>query len=77
MTTTERPIREFPPGSGINGRPILDDWKIHLTSYYDKHGAWFTWCGQRVPDDHKCPTAAERAAKQRPVTNCIECQRGR
>lgn len=67
-------VREHPPGSGIHGRPILEDRKIHLAHHRD--GAWWTWCGQRVPDDHRCPTSRERDRWQAVATNCQDCYDG-
>lgn len=44
-------VREFPYGSGIHGRPILDGWKRHITTYNDERELWVTWRGQDVPAD--------------------------
>lgn len=66
-------VREYPPGSGINGRPILEDRNRHLTTYDHNRGVWVTWCGQDVPADHMCPTQREIEAWQRPLGNCVVC----
>jgi hypothetical protein len=65
-----------PPGSGIDGRPILHDLQPgvrHLA--YRRGDHWYTWCGLDVPDDHECPTEAEM--KGPPVwgtpLNCAPC----
>jgi hypothetical protein len=68
-------VREVPTGSGINGRPILDDGLKHVAFY--RTGAWWTWCGQRVPDDHMCPSLRERDQMRQfgPLCNCETCHR--
>lgn len=74
-------VREIPPGSGINGRPILDDGQLtrHLAYYAEgTRGIWgWTWCGEPVPADHMCPDEndleRQRAHFQRPVGNCVDC----
>lgn len=78
-TTPE--IQEIPPGSGINGRPILDD--KTLIRHYAYHqpgtpGVWgWTWCGEYVPTDHECPLANDgeriNGRYQRPIGNCVDC----
>jgi len=75
-----RPRREIPPGSGIHGRPILEDLAAvyphtrHLAFY--RSGAWWTWCGQRVPDDHRCPSRQEiEASWPYYASNCETCHR--
>lgn len=68
-------VREIPPGSGINGRPILDHDPTTRHIAYHRGGVWFTWCGHRVPDDHMCPSERElaRAQQRRPLGNCADC----
>lgn len=71
-------IREIPDGSGIHGRPILQDQTAdrphtrHLAFYRD--GDWWTWCGQLVPRNHMCPSREEIAAEwPHYAGNCERC----
>ncbi|TKG63096.1 hypothetical protein [Prauserella endophytica] len=69
-------VREIPAGSGINGRPILDHDPDTRHIAYHRDGVWFTWCGERVPEDHMCPSEREQQARQRhrgPLRNCTDC----
>jgi hypothetical protein len=61
--------------STISGRPILEQGPagaIHLAFYRDS--AWWTWCGERVRDDHRCPDQ-QTLDRQRVyyLTNCRSC----
>jgi hypothetical protein len=65
------PVREIPPGSGINGRPILADKLRHLAVHND--GKWRTLCGMVVPQDHRCPPYYEIMAKPEEYLTCWRC----
>lgn len=65
-------VLERPLGSGIYGRPALDDNLKHLATYDD--GVWVTWCGQEVPRDHECPPIGARPdGSAGPVLTCWDC----
>lgn len=70
-------VRQIPTGSGINGRPILHDVQPdarHLAYHWE--GTWYTWCGERVPEDHRCPHESEiRQARPWRSTNCDRCHK--
>jgi hypothetical protein len=66
------------PGSGISGRPILHELQPgvrHLA--YQHEDAWYTWCGLRVPEDHRCPSETElnRPHVWGVPKNCPDCFR--
>jgi len=74
-------VREIPEGSGINGRPILDDGTLlrHLAYHQaGTAGVWgWTWCGEYISSDHQCPLNNDgeriKGRYQRPVGNCEDC----
>lgn len=61
-------VKEYPHGSGIHGRPVLKDNLKHVAYY--RAGHWHTWCGQPVPEDHRCPAGASSDWR---VKNCADC----
>lgn len=70
MTT----VREIPAGSGINGRPILEEMPGIRHIAFHRDGSWFTWCGRPVPKDHRCPSQEEIESRYPFVAmNCYEC----
>jgi hypothetical protein len=65
-------VLERPIGSGIHGRPALDDNLKHL-AYFDD-GVFRTWCGQEVPRDHERPPIGQRAdGNPGPTLTCWDC----
>lgn len=66
-------VREIPTGSGINGRPILDDEQRHLARMVK--GKMKTWCGLEVPDDHMCPPYYEQMDNPGHYATCWPCDR--
>lgn len=73
-----RELREIPAGSGIHGRPILEDLSSkrphtrHLA--FHRGGIWWTWCGQRVPAEHRCPSVQQIASTWPYYAgNCASC----
>jgi hypothetical protein len=64
-------VREIPIGSGINGRPILHDDRRHIARY--RQGHWWTWCGQQVPDEHRCPPYHEIMDRPGTYLTCWDC----
>lgn len=65
-------VLERPYGSGIHGRPALDDNLKHLA--YHRDGVWWTWCGQEVPADHMCPPIGRRPdGTPGAVLTCWDC----
>jgi hypothetical protein len=73
-TKYKYPPMERPPGSGIWGRPALDDNLKHLARYNLKTDVWTTWCKQEVPSDHKCPPVGRKPdGSPGPVPTCWAC----
>ena len=64
-------VREIPMGSGINGRPILADKRQHIARFREGH--WWTWCGQRVPSEHRCPLHHEIMDRPDEFLTCWGC----
>lgn len=70
-------LKEIPPGSGIHGRPILQDVQPgvrHLATWNDTRRKYVTWCDLEVPDNHMCPSR-EEVARGEPyvIQNCVTC----
>lgn len=68
-------LREIPPGSGISGRPILEDQPNVEHIAYHHAGVWYTWCERVVPEDHRCPDRKEIEATYGVLLNCFDCHK--
>lgn len=69
-------VQEIPPGSGIHGRPVLDDPEVrHLAYHRPDSDRWgYTWCGRVVPKVHHCPPGHDELERPfRPMRNCQNC----
>lgn len=67
-------VREIPDGSGIHGRPVLDDKRRHIAYFDSVHDkVWVTHCGLRVPDDHLCPSYVEIMDHPSEYLTCWPC----